>query len=93
MDRRQLNPVTGLWKGTPFDLLQRAWHDVAGGWLPAGAVVRRTDDQWLLGEQAIAPMSEVPSSTKGPCGIGVSPCWACPTIGEAGLDGAWIAAG
>ena len=66
MDRRQLNPVTGLWKGTPIRLAAAsAWHDVAGGWLPAGAIVRRTDGQWLLGEQAIAPMAAVPKAYEG----------------------------
>ena len=66
MDRRQLNPVTGLWKGTPIRLAAAsAWHDVAGGWLPAGAIVRRTDGQWLLGEQAIAPVAAVPTAYEG----------------------------
>ena len=67
MDRRQLNPVTELWQGTPVRLFETsAWRDVAGGWLPAGAVVRRSENQWFLGEQAIAPMSrEVPSPYEG----------------------------
>ena len=44
MDRRQLNPVTGLWKGTPIRLAAAsAWHDVAGvGCLQAQSFVAPT---------------------------------------------------
>ena len=66
MDRRQLKPVTGLWQGNPIRLAKAsAWGDVAGGWLPAGAVVRRTEGEWFLGEQKITPLFDAPGSYEG----------------------------
>lgn len=67
LDRRQLRPVTTMWVGQPLRLaeLSSAWENVAGGWLPAGACVRRLGERWFLGEDEIRPTSKVPSPFDG----------------------------
>lgn len=66
MDRRQLKPVTTLWQGMPIRLSTASfWVGVAGGWLPAGAVVRKHHDSWFLGEQQIETSDKPPAPYKG----------------------------
>lgn len=62
MDRRQLRPVTFLWNGHPFRLstMHSSWKGVAGGWLPAGCVVRELNGTWFLGEDEVTPLGEPP---------------------------------
>lgn len=57
MDRRQLQPLTSVWLGTPQRTtdLTSAWDGVPGGWLPAGACVREHEGQWFMGEIEIVP--------------------------------------
>lgn len=67
MDRRQLMPVTQLWVGHPLRLskVSSAWSGVAGGWLPAGACVRKHEGRWFLGELPIEPQFEEPKEHEG----------------------------
>lgn len=36
------------------------WHGVPGGWLPAGAMVRKTSTGWRCGDSHIAPLAHDP---------------------------------
>lgn len=67
MDRRQLRPVTHPWLGQPVRLsaVSSAWEGVAGGWLPAGACVRKEGNAWFLGEDPIAPLGNDPAGFEG----------------------------
>ncbi len=67
MDNRQLRPVTKEWMGQTLCLsaLSSSWSGVAGGTLPAGAVVRLAQGQWMLGEDEVAPISNTPAAWTG----------------------------
>lgn len=67
MDDRQMRPVTKEWMGQTLCLsaLSSSWSGVAGGTLPAGAVVRLDQGKWMLGEDEVAPMSETPMAWSG----------------------------
>lgn len=57
MDQRQLRPVTQPWEGKSSCLSSMCsmWTGVSGGWLPAGAVVRKHNAKWFLGENEVFP--------------------------------------
>ena len=67
MDRRQLIPVSEMWKGRPMRLsaMSSQWKGVRGGWLPAGAVVRELEGRWYLGEIEIEPTGSLPQVHTG----------------------------